>query len=202
LSNGPPESGRPRAGANQPEAQEKNGALVNTKDIVGDNQNACNLLDGDQLPVFPCGNDKRPYTANGFKDATTHPELIKDWWVRWPDALVGVPTGNFFVVLDIDLQHFEARLWHQDISARLPATRTHHTRSGGLHLLFQLNDRIRNTAGKITKGVDTRGLGGYIIWWPAEGFAVQNRNLLAPVPEWLVDKLYPPGNPSSSAGAL
>jgi hypothetical protein len=34
--------------------------------------------------VFPCDNDKRPFTAHGFKDASTDPDLIRRWWTRWP----------------------------------------------------------------------------------------------------------------------
>jgi putative DNA primase/helicase len=60
------------------------------------------------LPVFPCKVDKKPYTANGFKNASIDPDVIVRWWQTWPDALVGVPTGIRFVVLDLDLQHPEA----------------------------------------------------------------------------------------------
>ena len=31
-----------------------------------------------RVPVFPCDNDKRPFTAHGFKDASTDPDLIID----------------------------------------------------------------------------------------------------------------------------
>ena len=57
------------------------------------------------IPVFPCGPDKRPLTPNGFKDASTDPDLVHEWWAEHPDALIGVPTGEKFVVVDVDLQH-------------------------------------------------------------------------------------------------
>jgi Bifunctional DNA primase/polymerase, N-terminal len=138
----------------------------------------------DDLAVFPCECDtKKPLTKHGFKDASTNPNHIANWWWRWPDALIGVPTGDRFVVLDLDLQHREAREWFETNKDRLLATRTHHTRSGGRHLLFRPHPSLRNSAGKIAPHVDTRGAGGYIIWWPAEGLAVEHPDLLADVPE-------------------
>jgi len=69
-------------------------------------------------PVFfPCKPDKRPYTANGFKNASTLPDVITNWWQTWPDALIGVPTGEKFIVVDCDLQHPVAQSWYFDQAA-------------------------------------------------------------------------------------
>jgi hypothetical protein len=140
------------------------------------------------VPVFPCKADKSPRTASGFKDATTDEIQVKHWWRRWPDALVGTPTGVRFDVVDVDLaKHPEAEGWLYN--AELPETRTHHTRSGGLHFLFKPTPGLTNSASKLAPGVDIRARGGYIIWWPAQGLKVSLPNILAEMPEKILEEL-------------
>jgi len=141
--------------------------------------------------VFPCDADKRPLTPNGFKDATAGPDTVHEWWTRWPNALIGVPTGLRFVVVDVDLQHADAQQWLAEHRSRIPITRTHRTRSGGLHLLFAPHDKIKCSTSRLGPHIDTRGAGGYIIWWPACGLEVLHAGVMAPVPDWVIDALEP-----------
>ena len=136
------------------------------------------------IPVFPCKVDKRPATPHGFKDASTDPKKITRWWSTNPAALIGVPTGRASGINVLDVDDLKAL-------TAVPAviTRTHRTRSGGLHLLFTANGYdVRNSTSKLAKGLDVRGDGGYIIWWPAHGFAVVNPKHIAPTPHWLAKK--------------
>src|SRR5262249_49569558 len=57
--------------------------------------------------VFPCNPLTRaPLTDHGFKDATTNPDQIRTWWMRWPDALIGFwPGPSDIAVLDIDMKN-------------------------------------------------------------------------------------------------
>jgi hypothetical protein len=151
------------------------------------------------IRVFPCKPDKTPYTLHGYKDATCGRETIIEWWKRWPTALIGVPTGavSGFDVLDLDRRHQDAAEWYRANRPRLPKTRVHRTGSGGLHFLFQHHDAVHCSQSKITRGIDTRGTGGYVIWWPAAGCPVLSDAPLAPWPAWLLAELKPKPRPSS-----
>jgi hypothetical protein len=161
------------------------------------------------LPVFPCLENKRPACPHGFKDATAKPAEVKQLWQRYPGVLVGVPTGEAsgLFVLDLDTaKHPAADEWLERHSPYLPETRRHRTRSGGLHLVFRHRPGLKNSAGKLALGVDTRGEGGFIIWWPFHlGLWADHTSApLAEVPEWLVEALTPakvipfPSRPSVS----
>jgi hypothetical protein len=151
---------------------------------------AARELTSQGLRVFPCRSDnKAPLTSNGFKAASTSENFIQYWWGRYPDALIGVPTGDDFVVLDLDLQHAEARWWFERNRERVTPTRVHQTRSGGLHFLFEPHADFKCSQAKIARGVDTRGAGGYVIWWPAHGFAIENENQLAAAPDFIINDL-------------
>ena len=145
------------------------------------------------MPVFPCQQvTKKPFTINGFKDASSDADVIKRWWKKYPDALIGVPTGGKFVVLDLDLQHVDAQQWYEENRRFLPLTRMHVTMSGGRHLLFRPADWFKCSTSKIASHIDTRGFGGYVIFWPAEGFEVIHGGAFAEAPGWIFEKLNPP----------
>ena len=154
-------------------------------------------------PVFPCKGDKKPACKTGFKDAQIGERDIVDLFERNALAeLIGVPTGaaSGFDALDIDPRH-DGLAWLDLNGNALPATRSHRTRSQGHHFLFQHLDGVKNTAGKLGAGVDTRGEGGYIIWWPAHGFAVECPDIIDWWPYWLQRLLLPRPRPMLARAA-
>ncbi|RVU03814.1 hypothetical protein EOE18_14680 [Novosphingobium umbonatum] len=125
------------------------------------------------FPVFPCNSEnKRPLTANGFRDATADPATISDWWKRWPCAMIGMPTGEAsgVWVLDIDdPEAFAAEAPH------LPTTRKAITGKGH-HLYWQWEGNEVRNAQRHPKhgwpfpdlpGAEVRGEGGYVILPPS-----------------------------------
>ncbi len=129
------------------------------------------------LWVFPCSDDKRPLTQHGFKDAVNEPTKVKQLFEFYGDAaqLIGVKTGkdSDLLVLDFDLYKGNGvRAFMDELVAKslLPETRVHATRSGGLHVLYRGNGVYPNV--NPHDGVEVRGEGGYIIFWPAHGCQV------------------------------
>lgn len=121
------------------------------------------------LPVFPCNEEKRPKVAGGFHSATTDEQQVKEWWTRWPDALIGLPTGSKtgVMVLDVDVRPFyDGNDALAELSAKhgpIPDTVEVLTPSGGRHIYFQYHDGLTNSAGQLGLGLDIRAEGGYVI---------------------------------------
>ena len=158
------------------------------RDIIGD----VLALSSQGLPCFPCNDQKRPTTSQGFKNASRDPNILWELWRQHPGSLIGVPSGAIsgLDVLDIDARHGGA-VWFAKYRGDLPPTRVHRTRSGGLHLLFRHHSDLRCSAGRIAPGVDVRAAGGYLIWWPAAGFPVVSDLPPAAWPEWLLKLTRP-----------
>ncbi len=146
---------------------------------------------------------KHPRTANGLKDASKDFYQIADWWRQWPDANIGIATGEAsgFVALDIDkdkggcesLDQIEAH------HSTLPATVTACTGGGGFHFYFQHpGGAIRNRTG-LWPGIDDRGDGGYVVAPPSNHISDDvyrfdeargpDEVALAELPAWLLEAL-------------
>ncbi|MCS3895573.1 putative DNA primase/helicase [Bradyrhizobium japonicum USDA 38] len=151
-------------------------------------------------PVFPCRpENKRPYTSNGFKSASVFRHVIQRWWQDWPDALVGVPTGERTGVWVLDMDaHKGAR--ESDLLHDLPPTRTVRTRSGGRHFYFH-HAGLGNSPGRLPAAWDVRGQGGFVLVPGNPGYTLERDMAPADAPEWLLALIRPrpyvprPGQP-------
>lgn len=157
------------------------------------------------LPLRP--REKRPLIRWEALQKT-RPTLadITEWYRRWPNANVGIVTGEIsnLIVLDIDPKHGgdnALELLGRRFGA-LPRTVEARTGGGGRHLYFaHPGGFIRNRAG-LVQGIDLRGDGGYIVAPPSVHPSGESyvwisglspaQIALAPLPRWLISPLAGP----------
>jgi hypothetical protein len=157
------------------------------------------------IPVFPCNPiDKKPLTPNGFKDATADEAQIREWWRKWPNAMIAAPTGSacgmWVTDLDLDLvKKVDGMATLAQLIAQhgeMAKTLMTITPRGGRHLIFTWDSKIeiRNSAGKIGPGIDVRGEGGYVCLPPsrnADGGVYQwdpdGADQAVAAPDWLIE---------------
>lgn len=147
------------------------------------------------FPVFPVrARGKEPLTRHGFHDATTDPMKIRQLWRRWPDANVGLPIPDGFVVLDVDSMDALHRLHAEGLE--IPATVRAAT-GRGWHFWFSTGHvKVTNDRG-LFPGVDLRGPGGYVIVPPSihvtgvvYTWEVElRRSFIAECPPWMFERL-------------
>lgn len=129
------------------------------------------------LAVFPLiPKDKKPLTANGFKDATTDPDKINEWWTIHPNANIGIATGQIsggIVAIDMDIDKEKGKdgyhtftEWCKENYVMLPDSWLSITGRGGYHLIFKSLFPVPSKIGWI-EDVDIRADGGYIVAPPS-----------------------------------
>jgi hypothetical protein len=153
------------------------------------------------FPVVP--RRKVPLTKNGLLDASTDLGLVGAWWEEYPRANIGVACGpSGLLVVDVDVAD-AMRAWGElaaGYGGHEP-TLTART-SKGVHFYFA--GKGPSSAGRIARGVDTRGLGGYVLTVPSVTTAVYRwvhcaGTELAAAPGWLVEALDR-GQPAGNVG--
>lgn len=123
------------------------------------------------FPIIPLVlNGKNPACTHGLKDGTTDPKKI----ASFPAGNVGIVTGkrsgrHGLTVIDIDQPALD--LWHRLMSNPInyipPYVPTVRTRSGGLHLYFAYDERMRTGSNRLAQGIDVRSDGGYVVAPPS-----------------------------------
>jgi predicted transcriptional regulator len=160
------------------------------------------------IPVFPLRpGGKKPAIpkskgGRGYLDATTDPDQIRRWWTRWPNANIGIPTGERtgLLVLDVDAEKngFTSLDALEKKHEPLPETTTVKTGGGGMHVYldYPTGSGIRNSTGQVGAGLDMRGEGGYVVAPPSRThkgpYAVLNRFPRAAPPKWLLETVREP----------
>jgi len=162
--------------------------------VAGELEQAALAYAAQGMHVFPLApQGKTPLTQHGLEDATTDPATIETWWSRWPEANVGIRTGDI-VVVDEDSPGALLDLANE-LGETIPETRVATTASG-FHFYFTQPDgeRIRNTAGRLASGIDTRGDGGYVVAPPSihpsgASYLWSAERDMVTLPDWIVRRL-------------
>lgn len=147
--------------------------------------------------VFPCGYmTKRPITPNGFLDATTDENTIREWWTATPDANIAISVPDDVCILDIDSNKV-----HEEIKQYLPDTMRCDTPrgEGGYHYWYKLTPgTYLGPRVEFVDGIDLRCKGSYVLVpssrhpnggyykWGAGCSPVQIQ--MADVPQWVIDE--------------
>lgn len=127
------------------------------------------------IPVFPCVPfQKNPLTEHGFHDASTDTSVVTEWWRRWSDANVAMPTGfaSGVDVVDIDVHAsgsgFDALQQARSTGLLGTPAWVVSTPSGGMHACFLRTGSVEQRSWQAPgRHVDFRGDGGYVVLPPS-----------------------------------
>jgi len=160
--------------------------------------------------IFPAvaGGAKKSYKAARHSGGanwgmTNDPDVIRRDYDRWPDANVGIPTGevNGFFVVEADtpaahngVDGIASMRELQRLHGELPDTLMAMSPSGSTHWYFRHPGegiKIQQSAGKLAAGIDVRGEGGMVIAPPSirgdSSYVWVNDLPIADAPQWLLD---------------
>jgi len=124
-------------------------------------------LVGKGKPVFPCGKDKKPLVAwADFQKRIPTVDEVREWWTKWPEANIGMPTGKLSGISVVDIDPKNGGTVPEGMPTMTTVVKTG---SGGWHYYYKHADGVRNTDERGTgfKGVDIRGDGGFVIVPPS-----------------------------------
>jgi hypothetical protein len=137
------------------------------------------------------------------------PHMLRHWWGLNPSYNVAIATGDTSGIFVVDIDGMDAELELRKLEAehgQMPVTVEALT-ARGRHLYFKMPDvPVRNSAGKIAAGVDTRGVGGYVLAPPsihpsgrAYAWSVDSASSIADAPDWLLARIAKGSNGKGEA---
>jgi len=177
-------------------------------------------VDDDGIGACRCGTPdcrdagKHPRTKAGFKDASVNDAMVSLWWKRWPNANIGIATGDagngrYLLILDIDAEGESVLAALEAKHGRLPET-LNVTTGNGRHLYFISKANIKSGTNVLGKDFDVRCDGAYVV---AAGSTHKtgvvysiDRPPFTPsdAPDWLIRELgghRKPGSSGANSGA-
>jgi hypothetical protein len=159
---------------------------------------------------------KHPIVRHGVEEASNNVAKVATWWQQWPHANIGLAANhNRLAIIDVDPRHDGDHSlavldqWAVRRGADMVNTHTVRTPSGGLHYYYHAPPggikTAANTFGANGTGLDTRGVGGYVVAPPSMGLPGRYEHVIdsgepAVWPDCLtqaIDMAYPERKPIS-----
>jgi hypothetical protein len=133
-------------------------------------------------PVFPDN-----WTDANRSPVTSNEATLRAWCADPTVKRLAIPTGALSGIDALDLDEKGGKSGSATL-AKLGHTIPEgalrwRTRSGGEHVIFLHTGPTPTDAGKLGEGIDRRGDGGCVFFWPAHGYAV-TPGAIAPPPAW------------------
>lgn len=158
------------------------------------------------VPIFPCrattvvkdGKEfrrKRPHITKFRQRSTQNESQIRRWWTRWPDALVGMPTGTKSGKYAIDFDAKNGKTIKRLMSllpGEIDEDDVTQTSKNGMHVIFEMDPSkvLRNGTNVWADNIDTRGEGGYLIIAPSPHYELSGSlDETLEVPDWVYESL-------------
>lgn len=151
--------------------------------------------------IFPCiAQDKKPAISDWPNRATRDTAQITRWW-NDGERNIGIATEKFgddkaVVVVDVDVKGGKdgnAELFRLELEGHeLPRTLTQSTPSGGTHLIYVVDEPLKQGVDTLGVGLDIRSRGGFIVGAGsvlANGEYAINEAPIAQAPQWLINRL-------------
>jgi hypothetical protein len=141
------------------------------------------------------------FVPHGLKDATSDVDLVRSWFAEHDWLNYGVCT-DMLPTVDIDPRNGGDKAW-LDLVRKNYDVHTWRVKTGGdgQHIIFGTGE-TPISSGKVVRGVDVKGIGGYIVGAGSRHISGQhyawyrdanpNNTELQAMPPWLVGKLARP----------
>lgn len=167
-------------------------------------------IDGQIKDCTPDRRGKNPMTAwKDFQTRLPTAAEVRSWWARWPNANIGMATGELSGVIVLDCDSGEARQSALDRGGLEKAPAVWTGTPGGIHFWIEHPGYAVKNFVKLIEGTDFRGDGGYVLLPPSlhyKGARYRwNEHTLGrkppPVPPWLEPSLNGRGGDGSGSSS-
>lgn len=156
------------------------------------------------FPLIP--NSKLPLIEDYPHLASTDPEQIKKWWICPVLEIeqsynIGISTTRFGkdrALLVVDVDNKEGKRGDDELlriemeGLDLPETFEQQTPTGGRHLIFVVQDPVKQGVDVLGRGLDIRSRGGYVVGAGSSidsaSYSISGQPIPSVAPKWLIDK--------------